>query len=123
MSSADASRSNSRSERTRSALARTAVALETPAWALAVLALALDVGLTAYGLQIGLAEANPVARRLIDAVGFVGALAVLKGGAVAVGVAAWRCVPRPYRIVIPSGLALPWLVATAINAVTIVRVT
>ena len=103
----------------RSASARTAAALETPLWALAAASMALDAALTAYGLRIGLTEANPLARRLIRAVGLVGAMALLKGAALLVGLAAWRRLPRPYRIVAPSGLALPWTIAVAVNAVAV----
>lgn len=104
----------------RSDLSRLAGALERPLWALALLSLALDALLTAYGLGLGLVESNPVARRLIGAVGLAGAMLLLKGAALSVGWLAWRFLPRPHRIAAPLGLALPWTAAVGINLVVIV---
>ena len=87
--------------------------LEGHLWALAVAVAAADVALTYWGLQVGLAEGNPVVAALLSHVGIL-ALVALKGALL--GLAAgcrWAC-PRwgPW---LPLGLALPWLAAVAIN--------
>ncbi|QKY21497.1 hypothetical protein B4589_014370 [Halolamina sp. CBA1230] len=90
-------------------------------WALAALAMALDVAITGLGLSIGLAERNPLADATIDAVGLFGAGVVLKGGALAVGYAGWRLLPRfvpgtaSLRNLVPLGVALPSWIAVGIN--------
>ena len=88
-------------------------------WAVAVLALAGDLWLTAYGVSLGYAEANPLARSALGVAGIAG-LAGLKLLAVAVGVAARSVLPRRYAPVVPLGLACPWVVAVCSNAVLIV---
>lgn len=90
-------------------------------WALAVLAMALDVAITGFGLSIGFTERNPIARAFIDAGGLLVAGVALKGGSLAIGYGCWRLLPRlaptakRYRYVVPLGLALPSWVAVGIN--------
>jgi len=90
-------------------------------WALAALAMALDVAITGVGLSIGLSERNPLAHATIDAVGLFGAGVLLKGGALAVGYAGWRLLPwfvpgtAPLRNLVPLGVALPSWIAVGIN--------
>jgi len=88
-------------------------------WAVAAASLAADGVLTAYGLRLGLHEANPVAADLVASVGVVAALALLKGGAVGIAVVAWIVMPTDYRGLVPAGLALPWVVASVLNCVAI----
>ena len=87
-------------------------------WAVAALALVGDLWLTAYGLSLGYAEANPLARIALGVAGTTG-LALLKLLALGVGVAARQYLPRRYAPVVPLGLACPWLAAIASNAVLI----
>ncbi len=94
---------------------------ERALWAVVVLAALADVLLTYYGLQIGLTEANPVARGAIEGYGYWTML-VLKGGALSVGVACWVALPDRFSPVVPLGLAIPWVVASAINFTLIVYV-
>lgn len=85
------------------------------ATALRVLATAAtfsDVGLTLYGLGVGLVETNPLAAHLIGGAGPVTAMAALKGGALCVGVVAWVAMRADRRGLVPFGLALPWTGAT-----------
>lgn len=106
---------------------RTATVLRTLArhertlWAVAAFALIGDVLLTHYGLSVGLAERNPVAASTLAAHGWTAMLALkLPGTLLAL---AWRAVlPAVYRGVIPSVLALPWLVAVGVNAGVILQV-
>jgi hypothetical protein len=88
-------------------------------WLAAAATLVADCLLTVYGVRLGLTEINPVAAAVIADVGVVGALAVLKTGAVAVAVVGWVVMPPDYRGLVPAGLALPWTVATVLNVVTI----
>ncbi len=90
-------------------------------WVLVLLAALADVLLTYHGLQIGLTEANPVARGAIEGYGYWTMLA-LKGGALAVGVACWVALPDRFSPVIPLGLAIPWVVASLINLTLILVV-
>lgn len=91
-------------------------------WALAVLAMALDVAITGVGLSLGFRERNPLARAFIEAGGLLAAGVALKGGSLAVGYGCWRLLPwlapaaTRYRYVVPLGLALPSWVAVGINA-------
>ena len=97
-------------------------------WALAVVAMALDVALTDVGLSLGLTERNRLARALIDAVGLLGAGVVLKGAGLAVAYACWRLLPRlvpggeRYRRLVPAAAGAPSLVAAGVNAVLILSV-
>lgn len=83
-------------------------------WLLAVLAAVLDVLLTHLGLHLGLTEGNPVVAAMVGGAGIL-ALAAVKG--VLLGVA-WLA--REYRPAwgpwLSLGLAIPWLIAAAINA-------
>jgi hypothetical protein len=81
---------------------------------LVVLTLVLDVYLTYEGLQHGYAEGNPVMGTLIEEAGFV-ALGAAKAGVLGVAVL-YRSLRPEYAIVIPLGVALPWLSAVAVNA-------
>ncbi|MCU4801148.1 hypothetical protein SAMN05216559_2493 [Halomicrobium zhouii] len=91
--------------------------IERHLWLVVVFALVADVHLTHLGLQYGLTEGNPVARWAIAA----GGIETLALGKVAVlGIAAlvrWR--HPQHGPVIPLGLAVPWLTAVALNAVTL----
>ena len=95
---------------------------EPTLWAVALAGLLLDIGLTAYGLSLGLTELNPVARDLMAAYSPLGAMVLLKTVALVVGGLGWLVVPRVARAVVPACLAVPWWVAVAINATLIVSV-
>lgn len=95
---------------------------ERPLWCVVVASLVLDALLTGYGLQVGLTEANPIAELLIRRFGFMTALLTLKGVALAVALVGWTLLPRRSRVVVPIGLAVPWCVAVAVNAVALANV-
>jgi len=88
-------------------------------WVAVILGLVFDAALTVYGIRIGLTESNPVAADLIARVGVVPALAVLKGAALAVAVGGWFLLPTRYRGLVPAGLAVPWVGAAVVNALTV----
>jgi hypothetical protein len=91
--------------------------IERHLWLVVVFALVADVHLTHLGLQYGLTEGNPVARWAIAA-GGIEALALGKVAVLGIaGLVRWRY-PR-HGPVIPLGLAVPWLTAVALNAVTL----
>jgi hypothetical protein len=90
---------------------------ETLVWTLAVLAALGDVVTTAYGLQVGLTEGNPVMHALIaqsGIMGLVGSKLLVIGLAFAIGTAVFD---DNRRVVVPLGLAIPWLLVTATNAI------
>ncbi|WP_224269308.1 DUF5658 family protein [Haloprofundus salinisoli] len=89
-------------------------------WAFALLGFALDVGLTAYGLSLGLAEMNPLARTLMETAGVVEAMLLLKTFSLAVAFVGWKILPVLYRFVVPAGLSLPTWVAVGINSSLII---
>jgi hypothetical protein len=95
---------------------------EPALWTVALAGLLLDVGLTAYGLSLGLTELNPVARDLMAAYSPLGAMVLLKSLALIVGGFGWLILPRAARAVVPACLAVPWWVAVAINATLIFAV-
>ncbi|USZ73357.1 DUF5658 family protein [Natronosalvus halobius] len=88
--------------------------LETILWLVVAVSLVGDVVTTFVGLQLGLAESNPVARGVIDNWGLLGMLA-LKAGAVAIALACRTVLERAYRPIIPAALALPWVMAVVLN--------
>jgi len=79
--------------------------------------LVADVLLTNAGLAQGLREGNPIMRWAIGA-GGIAALVLAKAAAIALGVAVRLLRPRAGGLV-PAGLAAPWLLAVAVNAVMI----
>ena len=91
-------------------------------WGLVAVACLLDIGLTYHGLGVGLEEGNPVARSFFSMLGVIEAMVLLKGVVIAAALVAWVSVPRRYRPVVPIGVAIPWLVASAINAALILQV-
>jgi hypothetical protein len=91
-------------------------------WSLVAVSFVLDIGLTYYGLDIGLREGNPVARAFFEAFGVVESMVLMKSVVVGMALAAWVSIPERYRPVIPIGVALPWLVASAINISLILQV-
>ncbi len=90
-------------------------------WLLAVLTFGVgDLTTTALGLGVdGVAEASPVARRLIGH-GGIAALAALKGLVVAVAFLASRLVPHPHRVGVPLGLIALGAPVTVWNLLVVV---
>ncbi|MDG5760073.1 DUF5658 family protein [Natronococcus sp. A-GB1] len=95
--------------------------LERALWILVALSLVGDVVTTFVGLQLGLAESNPIARNVIYSYGLAGMLA-MKGAAVGVGLACRPLLPQVYRVIVPAGLAIPWTIAVGINLYMISQV-
>lgn len=96
-------------------LAGGASATEYLLWLVVLVALTLDVVLTAWGLQYGLAEWNPVMRELIDGVGFP-VLGLAK--AVVLGVAGLLRAARPdLGALIPLAVGVPWMAVVVVNLV------
>lgn len=89
-------------------------AREPELWLLAVGALLLDLGLTVYGLGLGLEEQNVLALKLLDQFGLFG-LGLIKTGALGVGLVARVVLPARFVFTVPLGLAVPWFFAAAIN--------
>lgn len=119
MATSDASESETVGGTHLASLAARTTAYAPWLWAAVIVGTVLDAALTVYGIRLGLAEGNPVAADLIADVGVVPALALLKGGALAVGVGGWVVMPDDYRGLVPAGLAVPWVGASAANALTI----
>lgn len=90
-------------------------------WGFVAVALVLDIVLTYYGLAAGLEEGNPVARTLFSMYGVIESMLLLKGIVIAVALVAYAAVPEKYQPVVPLGIALPWFVASLINASLIVQ--
>lgn len=84
-------------------------------WLVVCWTVVLDVGLTAYGLSIGLVERNPVMRHALDSVGLV-ALVAAKAVAVAYAVV-FRLAWPEYAVFAPLGLAIPWVLVVVYNVV------
>jgi hypothetical protein len=88
--------------------------LEATLWTVAVVVMLLDVGLTDYGLAMGMSEVNPLGRMALTAFGSAGLL-LAKLPVLAVAGAAWRFLPDGERWAVPLGLAVPWGVAVVLN--------
>jgi len=83
-------------------------------WVLVGVALVGDLLTTYYGLKIGLTESNPVARAAIEQFGF-SAMIALKLFAVGVGVCCRQLLPERHGLLVPAGLAVPWMAAVVVN--------
>jgi hypothetical protein len=89
---------------------------EARLWLVAFAALLADLFLTYYGITYsGLTEANPIAASVLAGYGYAG-LAAVKLLAFGVGIAGRQVVPAAYRWIAPCCLAVPWLVAVAVNS-------
>ena len=89
--------------------------LEFALWVVVCSTLVLDIGLTAYGLSNGLVERNPVMREALDSIGLA-ALFIAKFAALGIALG-FRLAWPEYSLVAPLGLAVPWTLAAAYNAV------
>ena len=87
---------------------------ERTLWILVAVGLVGDLLTTYYGLQVGLSESNPVARAAIEQFGFT-AMVALKLFAVGVGLGCRRLLPERHALLVPAGLAVPWLAAVVVN--------
>jgi hypothetical protein len=84
-------------------------------WLVVLAALTLDVVLTAWGLQYGLAEWNPFMRHLIEGLGFP-VLGLAK--ALVLGVAGLLRAARPdLGVLIPLAVGVPWMAVVVVNLV------
>lgn len=93
--------------------------VESALWAVAVLAMLLDVGLTGYGLTVGMSEVNPVGRLAIAAFGPAGLL-LAKLPVIGLAAVGWRVLADTERWVVPFGLMVPWGTAAVLNLSLIV---
>lgn len=87
---------------------------ERTLWILVGVALVGDLLTTYYGLQLGLTESNPVARAALDRFGFA-AMVGLKLFALGVGVGCRWLLPDEHGLLVPAGLAVPWMGAVVVN--------
>lgn len=95
---------------------------EAPLWGLVVVSTVADTLLTYYGIERGLTEGNPIARFGLERFGYA-ALGALKLFALGVGLLGRSVLPASYGAVVPLGLAIPWTIASLINATLIVIAT
>lgn len=95
-----------------------ATATESLLWTVVFAALVLDVYLTYSGLQLGLAEWNPVMRWAIHTLGFP-SLAVSKVLVIGVG-GVVRSAGVVWAPAIPLGIGLPWTAAVVLNLAVLV---
>lgn len=95
--------------------------LERWLWLLALGVLGLDLATTAYGLHIGLREANPVAIALLERYGFW-TLGSLKVVGVGVGATGWTVLSREHRFIVPLCLAGPWALGSAVNLLLVANI-
>lgn len=92
--------------------------IEGALWALVMIALFGDLGVTIYGIEHGFSELNPLAVTLVESLGLSG-FVLPKIGAVATGAVGRRLLQRSERWVVPLGLAVPWTVAVVLNCVVV----
>jgi hypothetical protein len=93
-------------------------ALERDLWILVAAAMLVDVTLTVHGRQLGLVEANPIARHALGGFGVLG-LYALKAVALGLGGCCRLVVGDRYGALVPIGLAVPTLTAVGINTLLI----
>jgi hypothetical protein len=91
---------------------------ERALWAFAIVALVADIALTAYGLERGAVEANPVAAWAIAEYSVVGMVGLKLAGVAVALVGRWL-VPDDVGALVPLALGVPWALAAALNVVTV----
>lgn len=95
---------------------------EAALWGLVLASMLADTVLTYYGIERGLTEGNPIARYGLEQFGYA-ALGALKLFAIGVGLLGRSVLPASHTAVVPLGLAIPWTIASLINATLIVTAT
>ncbi|NLV06700.1 DUF5658 family protein [Haloarcula rubripromontorii] len=102
-----------------SALLDELAAVERELWLVVAVTLVVDVWLTHVGLQHGLHEGNPVMRAAIETFG-IAVLGVTKIGVLGLAGVTRRLLSDQRGVVVPLGLALPWVAAVGINAALLI---
>lgn len=102
-----------------SALLDELASVERELWLVVVATLVVDVWLTHIGLQHGLHEGNPVMRAAIETFG-IAVLALTKVAVLGLAGLTRRALSEQRGVVVPLGLALPWVGAVLINAALLV---
>ena len=102
-----------------SALLDELAAVERELWLVVAVTLIVDVWLTHVGLQHGLHEGNPVMRAAIETFG-IAVLGLTKIGVLGLAGLTRRLLSEQRGVVVPLGLALPWVAAVVINAALLV---
>ncbi|WP_122089113.1 DUF5658 family protein [Halalkalicoccus subterraneus] len=95
---------------------------ETALWGVVLASMLADTVLTYHGIERGLIEGNPIARFGLERFGYV-ALGALKLFALGVGFLGRSVLPASYAAVVPLGLAIPWTIASLINAALLLAAT
>jgi len=91
---------------------------ERELWLFLVAVMLVDATLTVHGLQLGLEERNPVAKRALESAGALG-LYAMKTAAILVGLCCRQLVPARLTAFVPLTLAVPSTFAVGINSVLI----
>ncbi|WP_058996028.1 DUF5658 family protein [Haloarcula sp. CBA1127] len=102
-----------------SALLDELAAVERELWLVVAVTLIVDVWLTHIGLQHGLHEGNPVMRAAIETFG-IAVLGLTKIGVLGLAGLTRQLLNDQRGVVVPLGLALPWVAAVVINAALLV---
>jgi len=102
-----------------SALLDELASVERELWLVVVATLVIDVWLTHVGLQHGLHEGNPVMRVAIETFG-IAVLALTKIGVLGLAGLTRKLVSDQRGVVVPLGLALPWVAAVVINGTLLI---
>jgi hypothetical protein len=102
-----------------SALLDELAAVERELWLVVAVTLIVDVWLTHIGLQHGLHEGNPVMRAAIETFG-IAVLGLTKIGVLGLAGLTRQLLSDQRGVVVPLGLALPWVAAVVINAALLV---
>jgi len=102
-----------------SALLDELAAVERELWFVVAVTLIVDVWLTHIGLQHGLHEGNPVMRAAIETFG-IAVLGLTKIGVLGLAGLTRQLLSDQRGVVVPLGLALPWVAAVVINAALLV---
>jgi len=102
-----------------SALLDELAAVERELWLVVAVTLVIDVWLTHVGLQHGLHEGNPVMRVAIETFG-IAVLALTKVGVLGLAGLTRRALSEQRGVVVPLGLALPWVAAVVINGILLI---
>lgn len=102
-----------------SALLDELAAVERELWLVVAVTLIVDVWLTHVGLQHGLHEGNPVMRAAIETFG-IAVLGLTKVSVLGLAGLTRQLLSEQRGVVVPLGLALPWVAAVVINAALLI---
>jgi hypothetical protein len=93
--------------------------VEPQLWLLTLVGFVADTGLTVYGLEVGLNEANPLVVGAAAVLGPLLGITLLKCVSLGIGLCFVHLLRRRHRPLVPLALGTTWVTAALLNTVNI----